>query len=84
MAKIGRRDTLYARTGQPTKSVLVGTHVCCLLLDTWYKKSSVIPFVHGESETLRPSSRVSGKKSGFSPKIRLPSTTDTMPVPELR
>ena len=31
--KIRGRDTLYAWTGSPIKSVLVGAHVCCFLRD---------------------------------------------------
>ena len=33
LVKIRDRDTLYPWTGLPMKSVLVGTHVCCLLRD---------------------------------------------------
>ena len=70
------RGILYPWTGLPTKSVLAGTHVCCLR-----QKSNFIPFVHAETKTKFVPLL---KTPGFPPKIRLPSTTNTTPVPEPR
>ena len=50
-----------------------------MLFASRYKKNIFIPFVHGETET-----KLVGlwKIPGYPPKIRLPSTTNTFPVPE--
>ena len=78
--QISWRDTWYPWTDLLTKSVLVGTHVCCLLSDR--RKSSFIPFVHGETKTKLV--RLWKTPGVFPPKIRLPSTINTIPVPEPR
>ena len=42
------RDSLHPWTGLLIKSVLVGTHGCCLLRD---RRRAAFPFVHEETET---------------------------------
>ena len=60
VVKICTRDTLYPSTGLPTKSGLVGTHVCCLLRDR--RRAALFLSCRGR---LRPSSYISGKPLVF-------------------
>ena len=70
-------DTLYPWTGLLIKPGLVGTHVCCLLRDR--RRAALSLSCTTETETtLMPL----WKTPGFSSKIRRPSTTNTIPVPE--
>ena len=73
------RDTLYPWTGLPIKSVLVGTHVRCLLRDR--RRAVLFHSCTEETETRLVSL---WKIPGFPPKIRLPCTTNTIPVPDPR
>ena len=74
-----RRDTLYPWAGLPIKSVLVGTHVRGLHRDR--RQAALFRSCKVETETKLV--RL-WKTPGFPPMIRLPSTTNTIPVPEPR
>ena len=66
------RETLHPWTSLPIKSVLVGIHVCCLLRDR--RRADLFLSYKVETEAKL---RVRLWKAP--PKIRLPSTTNTIP-----
>ena len=78
LVKSTDRDTLYSLLGLPIERVILGIHVRSLLRDR--RRVALFHSCTIKTDSKAPVSL--GVTTGFPSKIRLPSTTNAIPVPE--